>query len=163
MLHRAFLRNPDKYPDPENFRPERWLSAAWPTYQEPLTQYPTIKGLSSFGYGQRQCLGMSITQDELLLACGSLCWTFNLKHKTDPATGDKIPIDLNKSNSLLIIKPDPYVMAFEPRSKERREKVMRDWEDEEQKERAMKEAFIKAGREQKQMHKNREGIIELER
>ena len=41
-LDYAFLRNPQKYPDPENFRPERWLEADWPTFQDPLTMYPTI-------------------------------------------------------------------------------------------------------------------------
>jgi cytochrome P450 len=69
----AFMRNPKKYPDPDNYRPERYLEPSLPTYREPPIVYPTVKGLSSFGYGQRQCLGQTLTQDELLLACGALC------------------------------------------------------------------------------------------
>jgi len=125
--NRAFLRNPNKYPDPDNFRPERWLEPGWPTYQEPLTQFPAIKGMSSFGWGQRQCLGMSLTQDELLVACGTLAWTFTLKRKRDPITGNFVDVPLDKSNSLLIIKPDSFQMAFEPRSEERREEALRLW------------------------------------
>lgn len=159
---RAILRNPIKYPDPDSYRPERWLSDAWPTYLEPLTQYPTIKGMSSFGYGQRQCLGMSITQDELLLACGTLCWAFNLKHKMDPFTGKQIEIDPDQSNSLLINNPLPYAMAFEPRSEERKQKVLEDWQQAEIKELAAKEAFLKAAKERKKTHENAKAALEAE-
>jgi len=123
-MYRAFLRNPAKYPDPTNYRPERWLEPGWPTYQEPLTVHPNVKGMSSFGWGQRTCLGMTLTQDELLLACGAVCWAFNLKKKIDPVSGKEIPIDLTASNSLLIVKPDPFSMVFEPRSEARKAEVI---------------------------------------
>ncbi|KAI1456664.1 cytochrome P450 [Annulohypoxylon moriforme] len=139
----AFLRNPDKYPDPENFRPERWLEPSWPTYQEPLTTYPTVKGMTSFGWGQRQCLGMTLTQDELLVACGALSWAFNLKHKKDPITGKDIPVPTDKSNSLLIIKPDPFEMDFEPRSEERKQEALRLWAESSEKYDQEKEEFLK--------------------
>lgn len=140
---RAFLRNPIKYPDPENFRPERWLQPGWPTYQEPLTQFPTLKGMTSFGWGQRQCLGQSVTQDELVVACGALAWCFNLKHKVDPRTGQKIHIPLDKSNSLLIVKPDPFQMAFEPRSEERKQQAIRLWREAEAKDQQQRADFLK--------------------
>lgn len=107
--------------------------------------------MSSFGFGQRQCLGQSVTQDELLIACGTLAWAFNLKHKDDPKTGQKIEIDVEKSNSLLIIKPDPYVMAFEPRSEARRKKVVDDWRTEEERDAADREAFAQAGRKTREL------------
>ncbi|KAK6860982.1 hypothetical protein PG995_004618 [Apiospora arundinis] len=90
----AFLRNPVKYPDPENFRPERWLQP-----------------------------------DELIIACGALMWCFNLKPKVDPLTGQELPVPLDKSNSLLIIKPDPFQMTFEPRSEERKQEALRYWHE----------------------------------
>ncbi|KAF2806384.1 cytochrome P450 [Mytilinidion resinicola] len=123
----AFLRNPVKYPDPDSFRPERWLEAPWPTFQVPLTKFPNLKGMTSFGWGQRQCLGMSITQDEMLLAAGGLAWAFNLKRKIDPETGEEIEVPLDKSNSLLIVKPDPFEMAFEIRSERKRMEVVNQW------------------------------------
>ncbi|KAJ2986407.1 hypothetical protein NUW58_g5044 [Xylaria curta] len=127
----AFLRNPTKYPDPDNFRPERWLEPGWPTYQEPLTQFPTIKGMTSFGWGQRTCLGQTLTQDELIVACGALSWCFNLKPKKDLATGLDLPVPLDRSNSLLIIKPDPFQMMFEPRSEGRKQQALRLWAESE--------------------------------
>ena len=143
-LDYAFLRNPQKYPDPENFRPERWLEADWPTFQDPLTMYPTIKGMSSFGFGRRTCLGQSLTQDELLVACGALLWAFNLKKKIDPITGLEIDISLTASNSLLIIKPDPFEMAFEPRSASRKAEIDDNWKMADEADKAARAAFIKA-------------------
>ncbi|KAI1809557.1 cytochrome P450 [Poronia punctata] len=137
----AFLRNPRKYPDPDNFRPERWLEPGWPTYQEPLTHYPTIKGLTSFGWGQRQCLGQTVTQDELIIACGALSWCFNLKFKRDPVTGEDIPVPLDKSNSLLIIQPDPFQMVFEPRSEKRKQEAIRLWEESDKKDATARSEF----------------------
>lgn len=138
----AFLRDPSKYPDPEAYRPERWLEAGWPTFQEPLTKYPTIVGMSSFGWGQRQCLGMSVTRDETVTGCGALMWAFNLKRKMDPATNEEIDVPLDASNSLLIIKPDPFEMAFEPRSEARKAEVLQLWKVAEAKDRAERAEFL---------------------
>nr|POE75593.1 cytochrome p450 monooxygenase psod [Quercus suber] len=141
-LDYAFLRNPTKYPDPENFRPERYLEPNWPTFQAPLTQYPTIMGMSSFGWGQRQCLGMSITRDETFVACGGLLWGFNMGQKKD-ANGRLIPADINKSNSLLIVKPDPFEMAFEPRSAERKAEIQRLWKETDEIDTNERQTFLK--------------------
>ncbi|KAL6154820.1 hypothetical protein ACJQWK_00630 [Exserohilum turcicum] len=142
-LDYAFLRNPVKYPNPEEFRPERWLEPEWPTFQAPLTKYPDIVGMTSFGWGQRQCLGMSITRDETVTGCGAVMWAFNLRRKMDPTTGQEIEVPLNKSNSLLIIKPDPWEMAFEPRSEERKQQVVQLWKEAEAKDKAERAEFAR--------------------
>lgn len=139
----SFLHNETKYPDPWNFRPERWLEPGWPSYQEPLSQYPTIMGMSSFGWGQRACLGQSLTRDETFVACGMLLWGFNLKKKIGP-DGKEIDIDIHKSNSLLIIKPDPFDMAFEPRSAERKQEMINNWHQAEAEDVAERAEFAKA-------------------
>jgi hypothetical protein len=72
---------------------------------------------------------MSITRDETVTACGGLMWAFNLKRKVDATTGKEIEVPLNKSNSLLIIKPDPFEMAFEPRSEKRKQEVLQQWRE----------------------------------
>lgn len=97
--------------------------------------------MTSFGWGQRQCLGQTLTQDELIVACGALAWAFNLKAKRDPVTGAELPVPTDKSNSLLIIKPDPFQMTFEPRSKQRRDEALRIWAMEESKDRRKRASF----------------------
>lgn len=98
--------------------------------------------MSSFGWGQRACLGQTLTQDELLVACGGLSWAFNMKFKTNPMTGQKIDIPLNKSNSLLIVKPDPFEMAFDPRSVARKYQVLENWNEADLKDRFERESFL---------------------
>jgi hypothetical protein len=100
--------------------------------------------MSSFGWGQRQCLGMSITQDEMVVATGALLWAFNLKRKDDPVTGLDIEVPLDKSNSLLIIRPDPFEMAFEPRSVTRRAELIEEWKQAEAKDAEERAYFVRA-------------------
>ncbi|KAF2774451.1 cytochrome P450 [Teratosphaeria nubilosa] len=142
----AMLRNETKYPDPETFRPERWLEPSWPTYHEPLSQYPSITGMTSFGWGQRACLGQSLTRDETVIACGGLLWAFNLVRKRGP-DGKEIDPPLDKSNSLLIVKPDAFEMAFEPRSKTRRQQIIDEWEATNAADKADRAAFAKEAEE----------------
>lgn len=100
--------------------------------------------MSSFGWGQRQCLGMSITRDETVTGCGGLMWGFNLKRKIDPVTTREIEVPLNKSNSLLIIKPDAFEMAFEPRSEKRKVEISQQWRDAEAEDATVRAAFLRA-------------------
>jgi len=72
---------------------------------------------------------MTLTQDELLLSCGALAVSFNVKFKIDPATGLEKKIDPEISNSLLIIKPDYWELDFEPRSEKKRQQVIDLWEE----------------------------------
>lgn len=135
--------------------------------------------MSSFGWGQRQCLGMSLTQDELIVACGALAWCFNLRPKRDSVTGMDLPVPINKSNSLLIIKPDPFQMSFEPRSQERREEALRLWDEAETDDRRHRTDFLAAARASRQpplrtipppqktcpstVHEKKEVVIEINR
>jgi hypothetical protein len=86
---------------------------------------------------------MSVTRDETVTGCGALMWAFNLKKKVDPTTKEEIDVPLNKSNSLLIIKPDPFEMAFEPRSAERKAEALELWRVADEKDRAERAEFLR--------------------
>jgi hypothetical protein len=72
------------FPDPETFNPLRWMEPQYPTYQEPLTQFPTIINSSQFGYGRRTCQGQTVADEDLLIGIGSIAWMFNISQKTEP-------------------------------------------------------------------------------
>lgn len=69
------------FPDPETFNPLRWVKPEYQTYQEPLTQFPTIINSTQFGYGRRTCQGQAVTDEDLLIGIGSIAWMFNISQK----------------------------------------------------------------------------------
>ncbi|KAF1947457.1 benzoate 4-monooxygenase cytochrome P450 [Clathrospora elynae] len=62
MLH----RNPVIFPEPEEFKPERWLNL------EPAERQRLHLHLNNFGRGTRQCVGMRLAYAEIYLALGCL-------------------------------------------------------------------------------------------
>lgn len=130
-VHRALNRVPEQYPDPENFRPERWLERGWPTYMEPLSRYPNLregKGMHTFGWGRRMCLGQSIADYELFIIGASITWGFDVSAKKCPLTGEKIVFDDQATNSSVILESTPFPMDFKPRSPGRAKDIMRQYE-----------------------------------
>lgn len=69
-----------------------------------------------------------------------------MRKKVDVKTGKEIGIDLQKSNSLLIVKPDPFQMAFEPRSRERKEEIVAQWEVAEKKDMEERVEFLRSAK-----------------
>src|ERR1700753_1771384 len=77
-LEWSISRDPAIFPAPETFNPLRWLEPEYPTYKEPLTQYPNILNMTQFGYGRRTCQGQTVTEADLLVGIGSIAWLFNI-------------------------------------------------------------------------------------
>jgi cytochrome P450 len=82
-------REPNRYPDPESFRPERWLEPGWPTFKEPLTQHPNLQNFSAFGFGRRICPGQHIAERSLYILIARIAWSCDISMKKDHA-GDYI-------------------------------------------------------------------------
>ena len=130
MIHAvdlALARDPTIYPDAEEFRPERWLEPSWPTYKEPLTEHPRLMGHHGFGMGRRMCPGIDVTEAELLVACGSLCWGFELKPYLNSKGEPKWP-DSKAFTPNLIGGPLPF--EFDLRVREsKRERIIELYEE----------------------------------
>lgn len=103
MIYRAIARDPTMFPDPEAFNPLRWVEPGYPTYQEPLTQYPTIINSTQFGYGRRVCQGQTVADEDLLIGIGSIAWLFNMEQasyqNSDPKGEPNVVIDPEKVES----------------------------------------------------------------
>lgn len=114
----AMCRSPDLYDDPDTFNPDRWLNSASPCYREPLTEFPKIQGHSVFGWGRRVCIGQDYAATQLLVVCGAVSYSMNIKKALDK-DGKEIPISLDNSTPNVIPIMEPVELDFLPRSAEK--------------------------------------------
>jgi hypothetical protein len=84
-LEWSISRDPEVFYEPDVWNPMRWLDDKYPTYQEPLSKFPTITGYSQFGYGRRTCQGMGVTEADLFVGLGSMAWMFSMHADADYA------------------------------------------------------------------------------
>ena len=119
---RNLNRVPETYPDPESYRPERWLEPGWPTYMAPLSRYPSLregKAMHTFGWGRRACLGPALADYEIFTFAACVCWGFDVSLKKCPLTGEDVTFDTQATNSNVILEPTPFPVDIKPRSEER--------------------------------------------
>lgn len=114
----AIHRDPALYPGPEEFKPDRWLSSDYPTYREPLTQYPNIQNYSSFGFGRRICPGMHIAERSLYILIARIAWACDLKKKVG-SDGKEIEVPLYDYCDGFNVQPNWFSFDLKVRSQDR--------------------------------------------
>ncbi|KAK4202162.1 cytochrome P450 [Triangularia verruculosa] len=122
-LEWGITRDETTYPCADEFLPARWVDPAYPTFKEPLTQYPNLNGFSQFGFGRRTCQGIPIVEQDLFLSMGGMAWAFDIRKKVDPATGKAIPVHWNDYTPLLIAKPCKFQFDAIPRHEGRMDEL----------------------------------------
>lgn len=109
-------RDPELYPDPDVYNPGRWLDPAFPTYKEPLTEYPNLKGFSAFGHGRRICQGITIAENSANLQVAFLAWGCDIRRARD-ADGREIVPPLYDYEPGFNVAPKPFKFELTARSK----------------------------------------------
>ena len=71
-LSRAILHDPSVYPEPEAFKPERFLNPDGSLREDPIL-------LSTFGYGRRICPGRHFVDATLFITVASLFSVFSIR------------------------------------------------------------------------------------
>ena len=110
----AIHRDPEIYPDPETFRPERWLDPSFPTYREPLTLHPHLHDYSAFGHGRRICPGQNIAERSLYLLTARLAWACDISPKKSDS-GQPILPRFDNFTSGLAVQPRWFPFDLNPR------------------------------------------------
>ncbi|TKA37113.1 hypothetical protein B0A54_11974 [Friedmanniomyces endolithicus] len=113
--HYLISREPTQFPEADEWRPERWLDPSWPTYKEPLSEFPTVRGDPGFGYGVRACPGIDLVATELYTTIGSIAWGFNIKRKEGKA-GYENPVPWYQTNPYVITMASQFPADVTPRS-----------------------------------------------
>ncbi|PPJ61376.1 hypothetical protein CBER1_09443 [Cercospora berteroae] len=117
--HYLISREESVYPSGNEFIPERWLDPSYPTYKEPLTEFPTLNGDRGFGYGNRSCPGVDLTQCELLGLIGHLIWAFEIK-RTEGKHAAENPVPWYETAPWVITMSKPFKCDVKVRSEEKR-------------------------------------------
>ncbi|KAJ7064904.1 cytochrome P450 [Mycena amicta] len=113
----AILHDPAVYPEPETFKPSRFL-----TQDGKLN--PLVKDSEVWGYGRRACPGRKVAESELFLAFASVLTSFNIAPATSESGQILIPNGEYGSGMLRRKKltfaryPKPFKCSIRPRSKE---------------------------------------------
>lgn len=81
----AIHRNPNEYPEPDEYKPERFIEKTRP--------YPNKKGHNAFGWGRRQCSGQPLAEQGLFLTFARLLWAFDIR----PGLDANVSLDVKNS------------------------------------------------------------------
>lgn len=86
---RAVLHNPDLYPDPEAFKPERHLNDDGTLRDDPVITL-------AFGVGKRICPGRHFVDSTLFIVVSSILSVFDVMKAKDK-NGGEIPVNVAMS------------------------------------------------------------------
>ncbi|KAI1343098.1 cytochrome P450 [Xylariaceae sp. FL0016] len=104
----AIHRNPRDFPDPDVFRPERFLG-------ELKAPYPNKKGHNAFGWGRRQCSGQPLAEQGLFITIARMLWAFDIQPGLDE-NGKPLKLDIFAYTASENMRPEPFRARFTPRS-----------------------------------------------
>jgi cytochrome P450 len=71
-IRRAILHDPEMYPEPDVFKPERFLNQDGTSREDPVLA-------STFGFGKRICPGRHFVEATLFILVASLLSVFNIE------------------------------------------------------------------------------------
>ncbi|EMD36559.1 hypothetical protein CERSUDRAFT_115592 [Gelatoporia subvermispora B] len=104
----ALLHDPDDYPEPEVFKPERFLKERKldPNVKDPMT--------AAFGFGRRICAGREFAESTLFINIASILHVFNVAPAEDASGKPLIPEP--RATSGFLSHPIPFQCTVKPRS-----------------------------------------------
>ncbi|KAI1817110.1 cytochrome P450 [Poronia punctata] len=127
---RAIHHDPDRYPNPWDFDPTRWIHDDETAAQSATNADVTKRDHFAFGAGRRLCQGIFIAERSLFLAISRLLWGFNFKRVVDIDSGAEIPIpgpeDLQGG---MFVMPRPFRATVVPRDEEKERLVRQAWNE----------------------------------
>ncbi|KAI5117354.1 hypothetical protein M0805_002464 [Coniferiporia weirii] len=103
----AMLRDPEAYPEPDKFIPDRWMPSEG-------KELPMDVGRIVFGIGRRICPGRHVAENALFIAAASILSAFNISKALDENGVSITPKEEYTPN--FIRHPKPFKCNITPRS-----------------------------------------------
>lgn len=109
----AIHRDPELYPEPEKFKPERFIDSSGKVVGNKFAE----RGHFGFGYGRRICPGMYIAERSLFIVFSRMLWGFTISPAKD-TSGKDIKVDSNAYTTGFSSHPKKFLCTITPRDKE---------------------------------------------
>ncbi|KAF5349115.1 hypothetical protein D9756_009456 [Leucocoprinus leucothites] len=108
----AMSRDETRFPEPEVFKPERFLTADGKLDPNASDPFDFV-----FGFGRRKCVGTHIAVSTLWMAIASILATLKIgKHKDEYGNIVDPVVDFKSAN--IVALPSPFKCSIQPRSRE---------------------------------------------
>jgi cytochrome P450 len=136
----AIHRDPKDFPDPDVFRPERYLEGN-------RLPYPNKQGHNAFGWGRRSCSGQPFAEQGLPMSIVRLLWSFHIQPGLDERVsqlsvirttresersniyqGEEVKLDIFAYTDNENTRPRPFPARFTPRSETIKQLLIKDAE-----------------------------------
>ncbi|KAI0052378.1 CyP450 monooxygenase [Auriscalpium vulgare] len=113
---RAMLHDPAPYPEPEVFKPERFLTEDGHFKDDPLINV-------AFGMGKRICPGRFIVDSTVFIVVSMVLSTFTVGRPRNPPPNET-PLDQNVNIGFVVTRPESFQCTIVPRSKDAEELIL---------------------------------------
>ncbi|TDL16829.1 cytochrome P450 [Rickenella mellea] len=110
----AMNRDPELFPDYDEFRPERFLDATGTVDQTPPDTHG--QGHVTYGFGRRICVGMNVANQALFIDIASILWAVNIEKAVDANGKLIIPSRTECVDEGLVVRPVPFKCKITARS-----------------------------------------------
>ncbi|KAI0264149.1 cytochrome P450 [Gloeopeniophorella convolvens] len=110
----GILRDPKLFPEPDAFKPERFLHSNGTLRNDAVLKV-------AFGYGKRICPGRHHVDAIVFMVIASLLSVFSVEKQHD-ACGEEIPFNVSQTSSI-VSHPTPFPFAIVPRDKKAAELI----------------------------------------
>lgn len=105
--------DPDRYPEPMAFKPERFMHHRLSSAQLAATFDENARDHFAFGWGRRVCQGMHIAEASLNIIFARLAWCFDIQ-----SPSGTVPPSIDDESSFLggfVSQTRPFLAHFIPR------------------------------------------------
>lgn len=124
----AINMDPQRHPNPRIFDPERYINDYQSLADSAANPDASKRDQFTFGAGRRICPGTHVAERSLFLGMSRILWAFDIEPQVDEL-GNKILPNPDNLTQGFVCMPEEFPVVIKPRSKERAEKVSKEWED----------------------------------